>query len=71
MMPLVRPGEYRGLPVLYCTVLYCVQVSIAGSQDLQDQFQLTRGQAAFGLTAFSITGTLIADKCPQGGPRDA
>jgi peroxidase len=43
-------------------------VSIAGSQDLQDQFGLNRDQAAFGLNAFSITGTLIADKCPSGGP---
>ena len=41
-------------------------VSIAGSQDLQTQFGLTRDQAAFGLNAFSITGTLISDKCPQG-----
>ena len=45
-------------------------VSIAGSQDLQDQFGLTKGQAAFGLNAFSIKGTLIADKCPKGGPCD-
>ena len=45
-------------------------VSIAGSQDLQDQFGLSRSQAAFGLNAFSITGTLIADKCPRGGPCD-
>ena len=41
-------------------------VSIAGSQDLQTQFGLSRDQAAFGLNAFSITGTLISDKCPQG-----
>ena len=41
-------------------------VSIADSQDLQDQFGLTKGQAAFGLNAFSITGTLISDKCPKG-----
>ena len=41
-------------------------VSIAGSQDLQTQFGLTRDQAGFGLNAFSITGTLISDKCPQG-----
>ena len=42
-------------------------VSIAGSQDLQTQFGLSRDQAAFGLNAFSISGTLISDKCPQGG----
>ena len=41
-------------------------VSIAGSQDLQDQFGLNKDQAGFGLNAFSITGTLIADKCPGG-----
>ena len=41
-------------------------MSIAGSQDLQDQFELTKDQAAFGLNAFSITGTLISDKCPKG-----
>ena len=44
-------------------------VSIAGSQDLQTQFGLTRDQAAFGLNDFSITGTLISDKCPQGRER--
>ena len=41
-------------------------MSIAGSQDLQDQFELTKDQAAFGLNAYSITGTLISDKCPKG-----
>ena len=46
-------------------------VSIAGSQDLQDQFGLTGDQAGFGLNSFSITGTLIADKCPKGGPCNA
>merc|ERR1712106_498203 len=46
-------------------------VSIAGSQDLQDQFGLTGDQAGFGLNDFSISGTLIADKCPKGGPCDA
>ena len=33
---------------------------------LQDQFGLSRDQAGFGLNAFSISGTLIADKCPKG-----
>ena len=42
------------------------KVSIAGSQDLQEQFELTKDQAAFGLNAYSITGTLISDKCPKG-----
>ena len=41
-------------------------VSIAGSQDLQDQFGLGKEQAGFGLNAFSIRGTLISDKCPGG-----
>ena len=41
-------------------------MSIAGSQDLLDQFELTKDQAAFGLNEYSITGTLISDKCPIG-----
>ena len=45
-------------------------VSISGSQDLQDQFGLTGNQAGLGLNAFSITETLIGDKCPKGGPCD-
>ena len=28
--------------------------------------ELTKDQAAFGLNAYSITGTLISDKCPKG-----
>ena len=35
------------------------------------RFGLTNDQAAFGLTEFSIMGTLIADKCPAGGPCDS
>ena len=46
-------------------------ISISGSQDLGDRFQLSADQAAFGLNAFSIKETLIGDKCPTGGPCDA
>jgi len=46
-------------------------ISIAGSQDLGERFSLTADQAAFGLNDFSIKETLIADKCPTGGPCDA
>ena len=46
-------------------------ISIAGSQSLGDRFSLSPDQAAFGLTDFSINETLIADKCPSGGPCDA
>jgi len=46
-------------------------ISISGSQSLGDRFSLSSDQAAFGLTDFSINETLIADKCPSGGPCDA
>ena len=32
---------------------------------------MTKDQAGFGLTDFGIGETLIADKCPKGGPCDA
>jgi peroxidase len=46
-------------------------VSISGSQDLGSRFRLTPDQAAFGLNAFSIEGTMIKDKCPKGPACDA
>ena len=45
-------------------------ISIAGSQHLGERFGLTGDQAGFGLTEFGIGDTLIADKCPKGGPCD-
>ena len=41
-------------------------VGIAGSQDLGSRFSLSPDQAAFGLNAFSLSGTMVGDKCPQG-----
>jgi len=45
-------------------------VSIIGSQDIGERFELTKTQAAFGLNSFSIQGTIISDKCPSAGPCD-
>ena len=43
---------------------------VLGSQDLSDRFSLSPDQAGFGLTAFSTAGTILAEKCPKGGPCD-
>jgi peroxidase len=45
-------------------------VSITGSQDLGQRFELKPAQAGYGLNSFSIEGTLISDKCPKGGECD-
>ena len=42
-------------------------ISIVGSQDLGERFELSSNQAAFGLNAYSIKGTIISKKCPAGG----
>jgi len=46
-------------------------ISVAASQEIGTRFGLTKDQAGFGLTDFGIGETLIADKCPKGGPCDA
>ena len=46
-------------------------ISIFGTQSLAKRFSLTPNQAGFGLNSFSIKGTIIEDKCPQGGGCDA
>ena len=45
-------------------------IGIFGSQDLADRFSLTPNQAGFGLTAFSVRDTSLADQCPAGGRCD-
>ena len=46
-------------------------VSVVGSQDLGERFSLTSDQAGFGLSDFSIEGTIIADRCPKYAVCDA